>query len=43
MTTCLFTGGPAVITALGFAIKTEVYDGRDDDCVFRYCAHRFAE
>jgi len=27
-------GGPAVITAIGFAIKTEVYDGRDNDCVF---------
>ena len=31
----LFTGVPAVIVAVGFAIKTEVYDGRDDDCVFR--------
>ena len=30
----LFAGGPAVITAIGFAIKTEVYDGRDNDCVF---------
>jgi len=26
---------PVLIVAVGFAIKTEVYDGRDDDCVFR--------
>ena len=31
----MLTGVPAVIVAIGFAIKTEVYDGRDDDCVFR--------
>jgi len=31
---CVFSGGPALITAIGFAIKTEVYDGRDNDCVF---------
>ena len=32
----LFAGIPVLIVAVGFAIKTEVYDGRDDDCVFRY-------
>ena len=31
-----FAGIPVLIVAVGFAIKTEVYDGRDDDCVFRY-------
>jgi len=33
----LFAGIPVLIVAVGFAIKTEVYDGRDDDadCVFR--------
>jgi len=33
----LFTGVPAVMVSVGFAIGTEIYDGRYDEvmCVFR--------